>query len=461
MKRQNRVVFFNILSTLLLRGISFFTSPIFSRLLGTGGYGIVSTYTTWVGIYAIGGTLQTNGTLVNARIEYPEEEQPKYQSSVMTLSLLFFVLCTCVGFFFRGPLSKIMKLDGFLLALVALQSFGSFCNNFLHTRFTYEMKAGRNMVLSVGTTLALFALSLVLVLMMPEEVNYYGRIVGMAIVYGAIGIGVCTYTLWRGRTFYNKKYWTLCLTLCLPVVFYNLSDLLLGHSDLVMLRHILGDDASGIYGYAFTFGGIMYTIFTALNNSWLPFFFEDMKHGRRESVDRQAKNYLELFTVLSVGFVLLYREVFHAYAHQDFWPGTGLVPLFVASHYLNFLCTFPVNFEHFHKKVKVTSATTVFCAVLNIALNYGMIRWVGIAGAAIATLISHSIQFGIHYVYCRRLRKEDYPFSVGLWLKYLGAFVAVVVLAYLTPKLWLLRWALGAALGLWELRRIKLRKGLL
>ena len=33
MKRQNRVAFFNILSTLLLRGISFITMPLFTLSL--------------------------------------------------------------------------------------------------------------------------------------------------------------------------------------------------------------------------------------------------------------------------------------------------------------------------------------------------------------------------------------------------------------------------------------------
>ena len=42
MKKQNKVAFFNILSTMLLRGISMFTAPLFSRLLGTEGYGVVS-----------------------------------------------------------------------------------------------------------------------------------------------------------------------------------------------------------------------------------------------------------------------------------------------------------------------------------------------------------------------------------------------------------------------------------
>ena len=79
MKRRNRVAMFNILSTVLLNGISIITGPLFSRLLGTSGYGVFKIYNIWVSVAAILFTLQTQGTLVNARVEYSEEEQKKYQ----------------------------------------------------------------------------------------------------------------------------------------------------------------------------------------------------------------------------------------------------------------------------------------------------------------------------------------------------------------------------------------------
>ena len=47
----------------------------------------------------------------------------------------------------------------------------------------------------------------------------------------------------------------------------------------------------------------------------------------------------------SVGFLLLAREVYQVYVGRDFWVGTMLIPVFVSSYYLNFLCTFPVNFD--------------------------------------------------------------------------------------------------------------------
>ena len=90
MKNKNRITLLNFLSNLLLRGISIFSAPIFSRLLGTSGFGIVSVYNIWTRVLGVALPMQSSLTLVNARVEYPEEEQDRYQSSVLTMSLLGF-----------------------------------------------------------------------------------------------------------------------------------------------------------------------------------------------------------------------------------------------------------------------------------------------------------------------------------------------------------------------------------
>ena len=462
MRKQNKVAFFNILSTILLRGISLFTAPLFSRMLGTDGYGIVSIYTIWVGVAAIAFTLQTNGTLVNARVEYPEEQQHKYQSSVMTLSLLFFLLCSAVTVVFLPQVSALLKLHWGVILLMLLHSFGSFCLNFLNSKFTYEFKADKNMYVSVGITLTTIILSVLLILLMPEDLKHYGRILALSLTYGCLGIGICSYVLIKGRTFYNREYWTLALTLALPVVFYSLSDLLLGQCDRVMLQWMMNESMVGQYSLAFNFGGIMFTIFVALNNSWTPFYFEDMKQKRQERMQRQAGNFLELFTVLSIGFILLAPEVYHIFASRDFWAGTSLIPIFVSSYYLNFLCTFPINYEYFYKKTKVVAVVTVATSLMNLGLNYLLIQSMGVTGAALATALSHGMQLAAHYIYVRyMLKKGDYPFGIRLWAKYAAAYLGIVALVYVTPNGGILRWALGGAIGLWELYRIKKRKVLI
>lgn len=462
MRKQNRVAFFNILSTVLLRSISVITAPVISRLLGDSDYGIVSIYTIWVSAAAIVFPLESQGTLVNARIEYLEQEQRGYQSSAMTLSMVSFLCFSVLVCLFIRPISQGLQMHWGVVLLILLHAFGSFCTSYLGNKFTYELKAGRNFILSVGITIATFALSVALILLMPEDIKYFGRILGLACTYGLIGIGACVYILLRGRVYYNRTYWKFCLTLALPMVFYNLSDLLLGQSDRLMLQHMLSDSAVGQYSLALNFGGIMFSIFGALNNCWTPFFFDDMKNGKRQEVKQSAHHFLELFTVLSVGFLLLHREVYHVFASRDFWDGTSLIPIFVTSYFLNFLCTFPVNYEYYRKKTNVVAAVTISSSLVNIALNYVLIRSMGMSGAAVATAISHCLQLTLHYVFCRyRIGKGDYPFGVRMWVGYAGAYLMVLALVFLTPDAWLLRWGLGAALGVWELYRIRKRKVLL
>lgn len=462
MKRQNRVAFFNILSTILLRGISIFTAPLFTRLLGTGGYGITQIYNTWVAVIAIVFTFQTQGTLVNATVEYPQEAQKRYQSSVMCMSVLLYMLCSAVVLLFIDPISQALKLNRILIILMLIQAFGTFCVNFLNQKNVYEFKAGQNMVMSLTVTLTTLVLSLLFVLSMPKEINYYGRIAAVAGTYGIIGIPICIAILRKGRTFIDSGFWKFCIVLAIPSVFHNLSDLILGQSDKVMIQQLLNTDLLGIYGAALNFGGIIFTIFVALNNSWCPFFFEDHKNGDTHKVREKATNFLELFTVLSVGFMLLSKEVYQIYVGPEFWDGTILILIFSASYYLNFLCTFPVNYEYYHKKTKIVAIVTITASVINLGLNWVLIHAMGMAGAAVATMLSHCLQLLMHYVYVRYLLKEgEYPFGIRMWWKYAAAFIGAVVFIALTWDRALMRWTLGAVLGLIELRQIKKRKVLI
>ena len=375
MKNKNKITVINFLSNLLLRGISIFSAPLFSRLLGTSGYGIVSVYNIWTRVLGVAIPMQSSSTLINARVEYSEEDQEGYQSSVLSMSLLGFLVALVVCTVFLRPISGALQLPGILIYMMLLQSFGNFSTAFAGTKYTNEFKAGRNMFLSVGLTLAALSLSLVLVLQMPQEDRYLGRIWGNAIVYGGAGLVLAAGILRRGKVYFRPDYWKFCLTLALPMVFYSLSDMILAQSDQIMLQTMMDSSNVGLYGLAFTFSNVIFTIFQSLNSTWVPFFFEDMKNGEKSKVHTSAINFLELFTILSMGFVLLAPEVYRIYASRDFWAGISLIPMFSAGYYINFLCTFPVNFEYYHKKNKATAAITISCAVVNLGLNYQILHF--------------------------------------------------------------------------------------
>lgn len=459
MKQRNRIAFFNILSTVVLKGSAFFTGMLFSRLLGGSGYGQLKLYNISVSIVTILFSLQTQTTLANARVEYPEEAQKGYQSSIMTLSVLFFGLCTGLVLMFLKPLSIQLELEPMIILLLLFQAFGNFCVEFLNKKNVYEFRAGWNMILSMVMVLVPLVLAVVLILQMPYETRYVGRVIANSVSYGVVGTAVCVGILLRGRTYFHREYWKFCLVLALPAVFHNLSDLILNQMDSLMLNALMNTAAVGYYGNAWGFANFLFILFQALNNIWCAYFFEEMKNGERQAILEKTRNFLEVFTILSCGFMLLAPEVYHVYAPKEFWVATMVIPLFTAAYYVNFLCTFPVNFEYYHKRPKAVAVITVSSSLLNLVLNFVFIRAMGMAGAAVATLASHCFQLTLHHLYSVRL--GEYPFPLKLWAGYPLVFCGILTVVFLLPDAWFIRWPLGAVLGVFMLLRIRKRKVLI
>ena len=86
----SKSVIWQLLGKILLQGIAFFTTPIFTRILTPEDYGYTALYASWVSIFTLIVGLQTYGSIANARIKYEEEDLDSYLSSIRTLSV-----CLC------------------------------------------------------------------------------------------------------------------------------------------------------------------------------------------------------------------------------------------------------------------------------------------------------------------------------------------------------------------------------
>jgi len=460
LKNRNRILILNILSAVLIQGITFLSAPVFSRLLGTANYGIVAMYHTWGELMSILFPLQVNATLHMARNRFPLEEQDRYQSAAMGLGTVLYLLCSALCLLFLQPLSRVLKMEPAMICVLLVFSFGQYCVSFLNAKYSFEFKAGRNFALSFVTTACSVGLSILLVLGWPKESNHWGRILGEAATYTVLAVVVCVILFARGKTFAQRDYWRCALLLGAPLVFHSISGTLLAQSDRIMLRQLGTDAQVGIYSLSSNFSAVIALVFYALHNAWSPFYHEYSRTGQREELKLRAKNYFELFTVLACGFVLLTPEVYHIFAERSYWDGTGLIFILSAGHYMVFLCSIPVNYELFRQKTKLVAAGTLIAAALNIALNFVLIRRFGYYGAAWATAIAHTAQCLIHYVAALRLGKGDFPFGFRDLLPGTAIFLAINVFAALTPGLGLVRWCVGALLGAWEISRVIRRKSI-
>jgi len=461
-KNINSTIILNVISTIITTGISMISAPIISRLLGANNYGVISIYNTWVTIISIVFGLQTVGTYAMARNEYEEDKQYEYQSSCLGLTMVSYTLFSiilAVGYMlFRAKIN----LSPLMLVFAVIHAFGLQCCTMINTRFVYDFKAINNMIIASITAIFTMLLSIILIISISDTYNYWGRILGYCIFYGIAAIVICIYFFHTGQVFYNRMYWKFCVTLSLPIIAHNLANVILGHFDILMLDKMLNSKVVGIYSFAGTFSGIINIIVRALDKSWIPFYFDYLKKGDSEEIKKHVSNYMILFVVICMGFLLLCKDVFQIYADREFWPGLKLIPIFVIGYFFSFLYRFPTNYEFYCKKTKLVAIGTILAGLINMALNYVFIIYFDEFGAVIATAIANFFLFLFHHIFATRLKSDsEYPLTFFFYVPYILLFGIGVIIVYFISEQRIVSWCLAVMLGIYIIVRTYKNKSIM
>nr|WP_288886118.1 oligosaccharide flippase family protein [uncultured Blautia sp.] len=460
MRDINKTAILNFLSVVFLQGIAFFTTPVFARLLGTEQYGKYSIFMSWMTVFSAIMGFGTGNALSVGKYDY-ENEYYKFRSSIILLGNAISVVIILAG----GICSELLvKWTGLSLKVVMLMLITALSNYNLAVAqgaLIYEKKPKDNFVLSLIYILVNVSLSFALVFWLPLKERYLGRIIGFSISQILAGTIVSLLMYFRKPTVLNKNYSTYAIKFGIPIVFHTLSYSILIQSDRIMMDRMgIGDGDIGIYSLFYSFSSILSIILSSLNNTWCPFLYDDLNKDEKEPLLKKTKHYIELFTVLTVGFVLLSFEVGYWFSGEIYVSGLGLVPILSLGIYMTFLYQFPVNFEFFHKESKIVAFGTVCAALVNICLNYFLISMWGSHGAAIATTLSYLFLFAMHYVVVNRVLQYKYYMKIRLFIPGIIAVLSTVFLVYILIDLPIIRWLLATVTGIFEIYRIIQRKSI-
>lgn len=456
----NRITILNIISTFLLQGIAFLTTPIFTRLLGTSQFGTYSLFNSWVLILTclMGFSIHSS---VGTGLYTFKERYVSFRNSILLSSSVICVIEVLLVSLCGHFLSDVTGFSVEIVIIIAVTSFAHYVVNFAQGCFIYEKKAGRNLILSVSLSVISVLFSIFLIYRFPTGTRYLGRIYGTVITYFVIAVIAWLVLFLEKPTGFYKEYLKYGITVGFPIVFHSLSQQVLGQSDRVMMRTFgIATAQIGIYSLFYTLSSVLSTVLNALNNSWCPFYYDDISEGKWDVLNKKSKNYIELFTVLAVGFLLLSREVSYLMADESYWSGIKTIPILTFAVYFTFMYQFPVNFEFFHKKTKIIALGTIGAGILNIILNAFMIPVWGMYGAALATAISYLALFFAHYFIVKHMREHIFHLEITMFIPGLVGMLLGTVLFYVLGPWWYVRWGLGIAIGSFELYRIYKRKSI-
>lgn len=457
---SNSQIICNALSSAILSGISFFTIPIFTRILGAEQYGLYGIFCTWSALLIPIISLEVNSSIGIAKYDF-SNKYSEYKKNCLLIGTIVFILFLVVTIVFNDQLSSFLGFSKDVVLILVVYSFFSFVIELTKSIYTFEKKAHLNLILSISLALITSILSFLLIKNNTFYEQYKGRVYGVSLPYILIGILLWLNIYKKNKGTFNIYFCKYAISYGFPIVFHMLSHDVLGQSDRLMLKY-MGYDGSvlGIYCFFQTFTSVLSILLISLNNSWVPFYYDDLKRKNMSILSNKVKNYIELFTILTIGFLMLSREVCYIFANEQYWGGMNIIPFYVISIYFMFMYQFPVNFEYYNKKTKIISIGTVFAGLINVILNYITIPKFGMYGASFSTMTSYGLLYIAHSIIANNVTEMKYHISIKDQLPGLLMVILSVILFLTLKNFWIIRWSVGLAIGVYEIRKIVKRKSI-
>ena len=393
------------LCSILQRGISIITMPLFTRIMPTGDFGKYAIFNTWYNIFIIIITLNINSEVFKKGLIENSDDKDKYTTNQ---AMLLIVLACFFCIFYSLTSTLINRLTGLSTNLVFIMICEILGNGIIvlwsgRQRFDYRYIS--IVVVTIATSIMSPLLGIFAVL--NSERKAEARIYSNAVVYVLVGIILLCSILKKSREKINLNWWKRSIFLSLPLVPHYLSLVLLNQSDKLMINHFIDAEHAAIYSVAHSAGLLMTIINTSINGSFVPWSYNQLKNNNGDGINN-ISNYL-YGIVVGVNALLIWfaPEAIHLLAAPQYSEAVWCLVPIAASVYFFFVYTLFVDVEIYYGGTKYVAYASVSAAILNLSLNYIFIPQYGYIAAGYTTLASYIVTMILHYIFLRMILKKN------------------------------------------------------
>ena len=395
-------VFF--ICSVLQKGISVFTTPIFTRMLSEEEYGRFGTFSSWYEILVAIVSLSLVGGVYTTALVKNENERNTLASSAQ--GLLLFSCCIWITVYsvfykFWNSLFSLSTVQMITMAVLILTStsFGLWA---IEQRVTYHYK--RLATITILVSLAKPIIGISLVTHSSDKVT--ARIIGLLFVEIVCYAWIIVYQFIRGKQFFSKKYWSYFFCYSLPLIPHSISQTVLNSSDRIMIQSLSGDREAGIYYLGYSVALIMIIVNTALSQTLAPWTYQKLKDNKEKEINRIAILSCIVIAVMNLVLIAVAPEIISVFAPADYAEAVYVIPPVAMSVYLMYLYDWFVRVEYYYEKTHYVLVASISGAVVNLILNYVLIPIFGYLVAGYTTLVSFGVYTVLHYYFMRKICKE-------------------------------------------------------
>lgn len=394
--QEFRKIFFNaqwLMSDQLLRMvIGFIVGVWVARYLGPSDFGLLNFALAFIAMFSSLSSMGISGIVVREILQNPTQKDDLLGTS-FGIQLLGGILCSILSIgtiviVNRGDDQAIMLVMIMTLTLIlqAVDSVDLWFQSRVQSKYSVMAKTFSFIIASLSKIILILTGANLVTFAWVVTLEAALRGIGLVFLYHRTGHRLLA---WRMKRKIAKD----LLTQSWPLIISGFGAVIYLKIDILMLRQISGDTATGIYSVAVQLSEVWYFIPVAIATSVFPSIIESKKAGvaiYHAKLQRIFNVVIPLSILLSIMIsvlskpiiLLLYGDVFresipvlaiHIWASIFIFSGAILSKYLIAEGFIKF-----------------SMIRHGLGAIMNIVLNLVLIPQLGPIGAAIATLISYA-----------------------------------------------------------------------
>lgn len=398
-----RAAMWFMVCSLLTKGISFITTPIFTRLLTKEQYGLFTIYTSWLQIITIFSTFRLDYSVFNKGMSKYPDNRDEYASVMLGLTTVINSVLLIIYLIFHQAINSFTELSTVVVLCIFIRLYFIPAVNFWSLRQRYEFKYRIVVLVTIlsavsNTFIGILAVSL-------SENKGLARIFSSVLVEVAFGLAIYSFVMIKGRKFWNTEYIKFAIIFNFPLIPHYFSSYIVDQSDKIMIQKLLGFGSAALYSVAYTVGGLVKIIISAASNTLIPLQYRLLEAKQYKNLNRQIVGVMIGTSYMIVCLAIVAPEIVLILGGKEYMPAIYVMPPVISSVYFSFLYTLLANVEFFFDKNKFAMKISMIGALVNVGLNYLLIPYFGFVAAAYTTLICYVIYAIGHMAYVDKISK--------------------------------------------------------
>lgn len=416
-----------LICAFLQKGISFITTPIFTRLLNTAEYGQFNQFTSWQSILTVIITLNLfSGVYARGLVKF-EERREEFSSSLQGLTLILVFGWTVIYLLLQKWINPHTSLTTVQMIMMFLIMWSTAVFSFWSMEQRVEFKYRKLVIITVAVSVAKPVLGILLVILSSDKVT--ARVFGLAIVEMIFFTPLFVSQMRRGKKIFNPEFWKHALAFNIPLVPHYLSMSVLNGADRIMIGRMVNDSAAGIYSLAYSVSMVMTMFNTALIQTFEPWLYKKINKKEIRDISEIAYPAFAMIALVNVLLIAFAPEAVAIFAPAEYYDAIYVIPPVAMSVYFMFSYTFFAVFEFYYEKTKLVAIASMAGAVLNIILNYIFIKIFGYYAAGYTTLFCYIVYAGSHFLFmrtiCKKYLNNRQPYSLRIFLTISIVFISI------------------------------------